>query len=117
MASVKSKWYIKSVTNKICKAGLEGVKAVALELGDRSQAVTPVEDGWLETSMTVSDDGRTTVMVSYATDEGYAIIQHEDTSLNHDVGKQAKYLEQPAFEYVPQVLGAIVGSEIDKACR
>lgn len=45
----------------------------------------------------------------------YAVLQHEDLTLRHSVG-QAKFLEQPVFQYAPAIPGEILG-ELDKVMR
>lgn len=51
----------------------------------------PHEDGTLERSGAVSDphDGEATVYY----DTPYAVVQHEDLTLQHDAGRTAKWLE------------------------
>ncbi len=56
----------------------------------------PLEEGTLERSGRVSSDGTSTVAVSF--DTPYAVRQHEDMSLRHDAGRQAKYLETAAAD-------------------
>lgn len=52
----------------------------------------PIEEGTLSRSGHVSeDDQHLRVAVSY--DTPYAVVQHEDMTLNHDAGRTAKYLE------------------------
>lgn len=51
----------------------------------------PHEEGDLERSGAVSQDSEGRTAISY--DTPYAVKQHEDTSLNHDPGRQAKFLE------------------------
>lgn len=65
---------------------------------DEAVRVVPIEEGTLQNSGTVSQstDGKT-VGVGFGSGAAapYAIKQHEDLSLHHDQGRQAKYLEQP----------------------
>lgn len=45
----------------------------------------------------------------------YAVLQHEDLTLKHSVG-QAKFLEQPFFQFAPSVPGEIL-EELGKVMR
>lgn len=58
----------------------------------QSNEMVPHEEGDLEASGAVSqDEADGTTAISYDTD--YAVVQHEDMSLHHDEGRQAKFLE------------------------
>ncbi|AWN03198.1 hypothetical protein PBI_APPA_16 [Microbacterium phage Appa] len=58
-----------------------------------SNAQAPIEDGDLIRSGAVSQDGATKrTAISYDTE--YAVRQHEDMSLKHDSGRNAKFLEK-----------------------
>lgn len=74
-------------------------EAGAHVLLDKSQPLVPVRSGVLIASGQVVTDGEGAAVVYTATNPrdgyDYAIKQHEDTSLNHPNGGQAKYLEQP----------------------
>jgi hypothetical protein len=57
-----------------------------------SNQIVPLEEGDLARSGSVTqDDASVKTAVSYDTD--YAVKQHEDESLHHDAGRQAKFLE------------------------
>lgn len=60
--------------------------------------IVPIEEGTLQNSGTVAQtaDGHTAA-VGFGSGAAapYAVKQHEDLSLHHDAGRQAKYLEQP----------------------
>ncbi|MBR6029221.1 MAG: hypothetical protein IKP40_09015 [Clostridia bacterium] len=92
------------VTVKLDKAKIKAVTAQcsrkgtwsALDyLATESKAQVPLDQGPLKNScqVDVASDG-TSGTVSY--DTPYAIIQHEKTSFNHQRGRKAKYLEDPA---------------------
>ena len=73
----------------------------------------PHEDGDLERSGAVSQTDDGTTAISYDTD--YAVVQHEDTSLHHDSGRQAKYLESAMIEEratVLQIVAAAIRKEV-----
>lgn len=57
-----------------------------------SNTMVPIEEATLERSGRVTDpeDGQVTVYY----DTPYAVVQHEDLTLQHDAGRSAKYLER-----------------------
>lgn len=58
-----------------------------------SNAQAPIEDGDMIRTGVVSQDGATKrTAISYDTE--YAVVQHEDMSLQHDAGRNAKFLER-----------------------
>lgn len=71
----------------------------------------PLEEGTLERSGLVSDNGQDTVAVSF--DTTYAVRQHEDLELQHAQGRQAKYLETAMADARPDVL-RLVAAEVRK---
>jgi len=46
----------------------------------------------------------------------WALVQHEDTTLRHPHGGQAKFIEQPYLEVAPSVPGAVLDA-LDAATR
>ena len=73
----------------------------------------PHEDGDLERSGGVSQDDDGNTAISYDTE--YAVVQHEDTSLHHDSGRQAKFLESAVIEereVVLQIVAAAIKKEL-----
>ena len=66
-------------------------------LASASKEQVPLDTGALKNSCAVSasDDGMQGC-VSY--DTPYAVIQHEVTTFQHQRGRKAKYLEDPAFD-------------------
>lgn len=75
---------------------LEGLIVGGEHILGVSNSRVPFKEGDLSVSGSVSDDGEGTVAVSYDTD--YAVRQHEDLSLNHDAGREAKFLERALNE-------------------
>lgn len=71
----------------------------------------PIEEGVLERSGAVSQDGLVGA-VSY--DTPYAVVQHEDLTLNHDAGRQAKYLES-ALTGERDTVAKIIAEQIRQA--
>jgi len=75
--------------------------------------IVPLEERTLKDSGMVDPDyGEPRMRISY--DTPYAVKQHEDRSLSHDHGRQAKYLERTIkskgdkmMEYLEQELGGM----------
>lgn len=76
------------------RASMEGLELAAEHLLQASSALVPHEEGDLERSGEVTVD-RTTGVVAVSYDRPYAVKQHEDMTLRHDEGRQAKFLEKP----------------------
>lgn len=79
------------VMRELARGTLEGLKLAGEHILQLSRQKVPLEEGTLERSGEVSDDGALTVAVSY--DTPYAVRQHEDMTLRHAAGRSAKYLE------------------------
>lgn len=91
--------------------------AAAQHILAKSQELVPVDTGALKASGHVEHDGTSAAIVYDAVapdDYAYGIRQHEDLSLNHPHGGQAKYLEQPMHTEL-EAVAAIVAAEIRKA--
>ncbi|WP_028183465.1 hypothetical protein [Salinispora arenicola] len=87
-------WDGDRVLAALSDAGMDGLLVAGEHLLQTSSGLVPHEEGDLERSGEVSSDpGSGTVAVSY--DRPYAVKQHEDLTLRHDDGRQAKYLEGP----------------------
>lgn len=98
---------------EIIKAALKGTKKLGENILGESQKLVPVDSGTLKESGVVSlDKSAQVVTISYNTP--YARKQHEDNTLNHPNGGQAKYLEQPFNERASK-LESFVGDSIHKA--
>ena len=87
-------WNSEAIVAILAGATHEGLNLAAEHLLQASTQLAPHEEGDLARSGEVSSDPTTnTVAVSF--DRPYAVVQHEDLTLRHDDGKQAKYLEEP----------------------
>lgn len=77
---------------------------------NKSRVLVPVDTGILRGSAYVTDpdvrSGRISVSMGYATD--YAAAVHERLDAVHNPPTQAKYLEKPLLEDLPEYPGAIV---------
>lgn len=98
---------------EIIKAALKGQKLLAQNILGESQKIVPVDTGTLKRSGHISTKGNITT-ISYNTP--YALKQHEDPTLNHPRGGEAKYLERPFNEKVGEYEN-YVGTEVYKAMR
>lgn len=75
-----------------------------------SDDTVPIEEATLSRSGRVSTDtAGLRAAVSY--DTPYAVVQHEDTSLQHDAGRSAKYLEN-AFNSTRATVAKIISIAI-----
>lgn len=100
---------------EIDKAALRGVKKLAEVILGESQQLVPVDTGLLKDSGLVSTDKKNQILtIAYNTP--YARKQHEDMTLNHPKGGQAKYLERP-FNEKSGELETYVGESINKVLR
>lgn len=83
---------IDALTARIGEGARKGLFTAAEHALGKSNAIVPHEEGDLARSGSVSqDDATPKTAISYDTD--YAVKQHEDESLRHDAGRQAKFLE------------------------
>lgn len=95
------------------KAAMKGLKLLAENILGESQKLVPVDTGILQKSGTMTTDkANKTVTISYNTP--YALKQHEDGSLKHPRGGEAKYLERPFNEKAGQAEN-FIGNELYKA--
>ena len=92
----------------IRKATVGALNDAALSIEQQATQLVPFDEGILAASSSIAEpkltatSKSTSVGVRYGGPSGvkgenvnYAIIQHEDTSLKHTGGRQAKYLETP----------------------
>lgn len=75
---------------------------------ERSQELAPVDTGAMRASGFVNlprvEGNEITVTMGYGgASKDYVVIQHEDLTLNHEVG-EAKFLEKPVLEAAPTLL-------------
>jgi len=93
-ANIRAKWRGRQFAAAHKVAATQGLTLGAQHLLGASRAIVPIEEATLERSGEVTvDRSNLTAAVSYNTP--YAVRQHEDLSLRHDPGRQAKYLEGP----------------------
>ena len=104
---------LKITEEEIMKAALKGQKTLALNILAESQKIVPVDTGTLQRSGHIDTKDNITT-ISYNTP--YALKQHEDATLNHPKGGEAKYLERPFNEKVGEYEN-FVSTEVYKAMR
>lgn len=87
------KWNGKQASEQLARALPSVLRDVGEVVLDESNKIAPIDEGTLINSGSVSVE-EDTVAVGY--DTPYAIRQHEDMTLNHKNGRQAKFLETAA---------------------
>ena len=93
-------------TDKAKQAAMRALKAEAMVLKGRSQALCPVKSGTLRKSCVI-EESEDSIVIGYGGEASdYAAIQHENLQFHHTVG-QAKYLEQPFDEMEDEILAAV----------
>lgn len=102
----------KDPAKAIADAALAGLKLGGEHVLKLARDLVPIETGTLERSGAVSDDGKSTVAVSF--DTPYAVRQHEDVTLQHDAGRTAKYLELASADGRKDV-AALVAAQVRQA--
>lgn len=97
------------------KGAARGLTLATEHVLQESRTRVPIEEGTLERSGTASvDEAALRGAVSY--DTPYAVRQHEDLTLRHDQGREAKYLES-AFEGERDTVAEIIAAEIRRSLR
>lgn len=83
---------------------MEGVRDAVADIGARAAEKAPVDTGALRGSMSTAvelNGDQITGEIRFT--EKYAAKQHEDVSLRHPQGGEAKYLEKAALEKYGQI--------------
>ncbi len=108
MADFGIEWNEDEVLAAIEGASMDGVELAAEHLLTVSSQRAPLEEGDLARSGEVSTDAeQQAAAVSF--DRPYAVVQHEDLTLQHAAGKTAKYLEDPMNEERDTMLQLLAG--------
>jgi hypothetical protein len=106
-------WHGPQVEARLREAAGDGLTAAAEHLLGASRARAPIEEGTLERSGAAAVDREALrAVVSY--DTPYAARQHEELDWQHDPGRTAKYLEEPAHEEA-EAMKALVAAPIRRA--
>lgn len=96
MTTNKLVWNGAQVTQKTREAGEKGLRDAAEFILDQSNQRAPIDEGTLINSGSVNVT-ELTASISY--DTPYAVRQHEDTTLRHTNGRDAKFLETALKEH------------------
>jgi hypothetical protein len=108
------KWYGGKAKEQLRQGAVRGLAIGAEHVLEQSKRLVPFEEGTLERSgVASSDPNQLRACVSY--DTPYAVVQHEDMTMQHDVGRQAKYLETPITDPgVRRSVETIIAREITR---
>lgn len=110
MREAEITWNGKAVTAQMRAGAVRGLFLAAEHVLSESRMVVPIEEATLSRSGATSVDAEALkAAVSY--DTPYAMRQHEDLTLRHDVGRTAKYLERP-LESTRREQQKIIGDSI-----
>lgn len=108
---------IKAIQQAAHDGSVQGLFLATEHVLGVAKSRVPIEEHTLEGSGVAQvDAGNLTGYVSF--DTLYAIVQHEDLTLNHDEGREAKYLESALNSEIPVVrklIGGAVSSELGVA--
>jgi len=119
-ATTTVKWHGAEVLGRAQSGARKGALDHAMQVQKVAQELVPVEFHTLQGDVVTEPlrDGRIGARVAFGGGPAaaYAAVQHEDTSLNHPKGGQAKYLEQPAKEMVGEQ-EATIGAAIADALK
>lgn len=92
--SVSITWHGAAAQRKATAGCLKGLKIYGEYLLGEAVAIVPHDEGTLQDSgKSVVNKADLEVIVAF--DTPYAVVQHEDLTLHHANGRQAKYLEKP----------------------
>lgn len=109
---------LQEVKRRKTEGARRGIMLVLVEVLGRSNAQVPHEEGDLERDgvASVADGDELRGAVSYgrnADTKDYAVVQHEDMSLKHDAGRNAKFLEN-AFNSIRGEAGDVIAASVRK---
>ena len=83
---------VKLATEDMRRAAVKGLEDAAEHVLGVSNQRVPIEEATLERSGRASVDA-STLQAAVSYDTPYAVVQHEDMTLQHDPGRSAKFLE------------------------
>ncbi|QLF82699.1 hypothetical protein SEA_CICADA_16 [Microbacterium phage Cicada] len=104
---------IDEVKAVVLAAILEGLYMAGEHILNVSNAQAPIEDGDLIRSGVVSSSSASEKTVAVSYDTPYAVIQHEDLTLRHDSGRNAKFLAN-ACKSEASTAGKIVATRVKR---
>lgn len=105
-------WNGKAISQEMRKAAVVGLTKWAELVLQKARSIVPLDEATLERSGVASvDPAELSAAVSF--DTPYAVVQHEDLTLTHAPGREAKYLEKPLVASRP-LAGPMIAKEIKK---
>ncbi len=109
---------LKEVKRRKTEGARRGIWLVLTEALGRSNATVPHEEGDLERdgAASLADGDELRGAISYgrnADTKDYAVVQHEDMTLRHDAGRNAKFLEN-ALNGIRGEAGEIIAASVRK---
>lgn len=98
----KFTWRGKELQGKMLQQGMQGLLDAGELILDASNQKAPIDEGvMIGTGDVTADESTKSVVISY--DSPYAIKQHEDTTLKHKNGREAKFLQSAVQENTQRV--------------
>ncbi|MFD7994548.1 hypothetical protein [Streptomyces mexicanus] len=115
MSPVGITWRGPAVQAALRAAAVRGVRLGTEHLLEVANQKVPIEEGTLERSgVATVDESEVIGAVSY--DTPYAVRQHEDMSLRHDNGREAKWLEK-SLHQENGTITAIIAAQVRRALQ
>lgn len=109
------RWDSESAAEKMIAAAARGLAILGEHVLNESNDRIPLDEATLQRSgVVVVDDQTLEAAVTY--DTVYAARQHEDLTLNHPNGREAKFLEK-AWLNSRHLAPQIIGNQIRRALR
>lgn len=109
---------LRAAQDRAVDGGMRGISLALRNTLNVSNRQVPHEDGDLERDGATSvDPARKMGAIAYgrrAQTRRYAVVQHEDMTLKHDSGRNAKYLER-AIAATKDQAAAIIAAQTRKA--
>jgi len=111
------KWHGAKVTAAERIGAARGLFLWASHVEEEAKRIVPFDKGTLARSSVASvDESALKAAVSF--DTPYAVVQHEDLTLHHAMGRMAKYLERPLNDPATIAVGhKIIAREIGKVMK
>jgi len=119
MSEVRLRWDGRQVSEGVRHATARALREASEHLLTEANKTVPIETGALMRSgVSDVDEQRLEATVSYGHNESaaYAMKQHEDTTIRHDPGRRAKWLELTLNEQRRR-LQQYIENEIKRALR
>jgi len=111
---VEITWNGDAATKRARAGAVQGLQLGTQLILAESVKIVPLDEATLQDSGKAEvDEANLTGTVSF--DTPYAVVQHEDLTLNHPNGREAKYLEKPWLENrnkVQQIIGNTIKNSL-----